>query len=90
MVAAVSTFSMVLTSCEKDDPNPTSVDEPTTVTSYDNGLFITCEGPFNSGAGTGTVSFFNRSSNTVSNDVYNAVNFVPLGNTVQSMEVYNG
>lgn len=82
MLALTFTF----TSCEKDDPEPpiTTLIPP----SYTNGVFITNEGPF--GSGSGTVSFYSRSNATVSNDIFDAVNLYPLGNIVQSMEIFNG
>jgi hypothetical protein len=52
---------------------------------YSSGIFITNEGPF--GAGTGTVSFLDRTKKTVSEDIFQVVNNRPLGNVVQSMEV---
>lgn len=79
-------LSLAITSCKKNDPTP--VPETPTAAAYDNGIFITNEGPF--GSGTGTVSFFSRSSNIVTNDVFQSKNGYPLGNVVQSMEVYNG
>lgn len=78
------TLLSCLLSCKKD-PNPVST-ESSDRGIYSNGFFITCEGAF--GSSSGTVSFFNRSSKLVSQDV-NAVNLVPLGNIVQSMEIYN-
>jgi hypothetical protein len=71
--------------CKKEEPNPVSTTTPKGA--YDNGVFITCEGAF--GSGTGTVSFFNRSNSTVSNDLHQSVNALPLGNIVQSMQVHN-
>lgn len=72
--------------CKKDDPQP---DAPTpTETTYNNGVFITNEGTF--GSGTGTVSFYSRSSSAVSNDIFESKNSYPLGNVVQSMEIFNG
>lgn len=82
MLALAFTF----TSCDKDDPEPpiTTLLPP----SYTNGVFITNEGPF--GAGSGTISFYSRGNATVSNDIFDAINLYPLGNIVQSMEVFNG
>ena len=79
-------LAITFTSCKKDDPEP----EPTpgsVVTSYNYGVFITNEGPF--GSGTGTISFYNPASGVVSNDIFEAKNGFPLGNIVQSMEIYN-
>lgn len=79
-------LAFTITSCDKDDPEP-----PITTlipVSYDNGVFITNEGTF--GAGSGTISFYSRSSGSVSNNIFDAINLYPLGNVVQSMEIHNG
>ncbi len=78
--------AVTLESCKKEEPNPTSTSGP--AGAYSNGVFISCEGAF--GSGTGTVSFFSRSTQTVSNDLNQAVNSLPLGNIVQSMQLHNG
>lgn len=79
-------LTLTVAGCKKDDPeSPITTLIPT---SYTNGVFITNEGPF--GSGTGTVSFYSRSSGAVSNNIFDAVNLYPLGNIVQSMEIYNG
>lgn len=82
MLAVAFTF----TSCEKDDPElPVTTLIPT---SYTNGIFITNEGTY--GAGSGTISFYSRSNGSVSNNIFDAVNLYPVGNVVQSMEIFNG
>lgn len=68
-------------SCKPDDD-----DQP--AGAYETGVFITNEGPF--GSGTGTVSFYNRTTGEVSNNIFEVVNNRPLGNVVQSIEVYEG
>jgi YVTN family beta-propeller protein len=70
-----------LSGCKPDDDNNTQGD-------YEAGVFITNEGPF--GTGTGTVSFYNRTSGEVSNNIFEVVNNRPLGNIVNSIEVHNG
>lgn len=84
----VFTTAIAFTGCKKDDPEPEPTNSTTAETTYNNGVFITNEGPF--GSGTGTISFYNRSSGAVSNDIFEAKNSYPLGNIVQSMEIYNG
>jgi YVTN family beta-propeller protein len=86
----LSAFAIAFTfsSCKKDDPDPEPVVGTTPGTSFDNGVFVTNEGPF--GTGTGTISFYSRSSGSVSNDIFESKNGYPLGNIVQSMEIYNG
>ncbi|MES2593343.1 MAG: DUF5074 domain-containing protein [Bacteroidota bacterium] len=84
----VSTFVLVLafTSCKKDDPETPAATTP--VAAYDNGVFITNEGPY--GTGTGTISFYGRSTSSVNEDIFQVKNNYPLGNVVQSMEIFNG
>ncbi|MFL5763161.1 MAG: DUF5074 domain-containing protein [Bacteroidia bacterium] len=81
-LAIVIAFS----SCKKDDPKPQTSGTPGA--SYASGVFITNEGPF--GSGTGTVSFYDRSTGVVSNDIFEAKNGYPLGNIVQSMQIHLG
>lgn len=80
-------LAITFTSCKKDDPEPEPTTPGSTTTTYNNGVFITNEGPF--GSGTGTISFYSRSSGSVSSDIFEAKNGYPLGNIVQSMEIYN-
>lgn len=54
---------------------------------FAHGVFISNEGSY--GSGTGTISFFDRTRNIVTNDIFEKVNNRPLGNIVQSMEVIN-
>ena len=78
-------LAISITSCKKDNPeSPTS---SSIAPSYNNGVFIINQGPFQTG--TGTVSFYSRSSSTVSNDIFQSKNSYPLGNVVQSMAIYN-
>lgn len=79
--------TIAITACKKDNPEPEPTPTPAE-TGYSNGVFITNEGPF--GTGTGTVSFYDRSAGTVSNDIFETKNAYPLGNLVQSLEVFNG
>jgi len=53
---------------------------------YQNGYFVTNEGPFNSG--TGTITFISDNG-TVKQNIYQTVNEEDLGNIVQSMTIYN-
>ncbi|NVO02354.1 MAG: hypothetical protein HXX09_06585 [Bacteroidetes bacterium] len=78
-------ISICFVSCKKDQP---LVPPTPSVDAYATGVFITNEGPFMNG--TGTVSFYNRSTGSVENDIFQTINNRPLGNIVQSIEVYNG
>ncbi len=55
---------------------------------YQTGVFVVNEGPFNSG--TGTISYYNRDSKVVTNDIFQLANQLPLGNIVQSINMFNG
>ena len=83
---SVLALTIAFTSCKKDDPE-TPAPTPLPVT-YDNGVFVTNEGPY--GNGTGTISFYSRNNSGVSNDIFQTKNSYPLGNLVQSMEIFNG
>lgn len=84
----VGTLALVIaiSACKKNDPKPGETTP--TATTYDNGVFITNEGPF--GSGTGTISYYSRSNSSVTNDLFQTKNGYALGNVVQSMEIYNG
>ena len=74
---------LAVTACKKDD-------EPFRVPDlkFSNGVFIINEGGFLDG--TGSISFYSKSSNTVEHDLFQKVNGVPLGNVAQSLTHYNG
>ena len=73
---------LFLTSC--DDDNEPNVDISA---KYENGFLIANEGPFQSGSGT--VSFFNYDSDSVTNNVFQTVNNRPLGNVLQSISLFD-
>lgn len=85
LLIAVSIAALTFSACKKDEPVPPSGGGGGTT--YNNGVFITNEGSF--GTGTGTVDFYNRSNGSVSSDIFQAKNGFPLGNIVQSMEIYD-
>ena len=69
--------------CQKDEPLP-----PEELPTYEDGIFITNEGPFQNGSGS--ISFYSRKTGEISNDIYqNANRGVQLGNIVQSMAIHN-
>jgi DNA-binding beta-propeller fold protein YncE len=80
-------FTLISNGCKKDNPTPEST-APAAAAAYETGVFISNEGPY--GSGTGTVSFYNRSTGAVTNDIFQKANGVPLGNIVQSVNIYNG
>ena len=69
--------------CEKTD----NTDED--IVTYDEGVLISNEGAFDGGAGTGSISFFNRAEASIENNVFETVNDRPLGNIVQSVSLHN-
>jgi YVTN family beta-propeller protein len=79
----ISVILFNLSSC-KEDP----VDPPTELPTYEDGIFVTNEGPFQNGSGS--LSFYSRKTGEISNDIFqNANNGVQLGNIVQSMTIHN-
>ena len=75
---AVLTFLIVFASCSEDD----SSTEP--LGDYENGYFVTNEGPFQNGSGSLT---FIGDDGSVSQQVFKTVNGEDLGNIVNSMYV---
>jgi YVTN family beta-propeller protein len=80
LIAFVVIAIFSLSSCKKDDDDK--------VGKYTKGVFVTNEGPFQTG--TGTVSFINRNAATIENEIFEVVNNRPLGNVVQSATFHNG
>ena len=78
--ALISAFLLSLISCSDDDTAvPFSGN-------YETGVFITNEGPFQSGSGT--VSYYNSEADTLENEVFQKVNAgQELGNILQSMTI---
>ena len=71
-------FILILISCSENG----SVDDPLSFGDYENGYFITNEGPFQNGSGSLT---FVDDDGTITQNVYKKVNGEDLGNIVQSM-----
>lgn len=84
---SVTALTLTFTSCKKDNPKSDPTIPPTS-SGYDNGVFIINQGAYT--GGTGTISYYNRSTGSISNDIFYAKNNFPLGNIAQSMELYNG
>lgn len=70
--------SVALSSCEPETDGPT-----VNVNSFTNGVFILNEGNFL--AGNASLSFFNKHNDSLSHDVFTAINELPLGDVAQSM-----
>ena len=75
----VAFLAIFLSSCSDDEPDPI---EPKG--DYENGYFVTNEGPFQNGSGT--ISFV-EDGGSVSQNVYKQVNNEDLGNIVNSMHI---
>jgi YVTN family beta-propeller protein len=80
--ASLLTLGFSLASCSSNNETPT----PTGA--YSSGVFILNEGKF--GSPTGSLSFYNRSTKTLTNDVFALENANrPLGDVFQSMTIAN-
>ena len=75
---------MMFSSCKKDQS--TENENPGNLP-YSSGVYITNEGIFQTGSGS--ISFFNRSTGSVTQNVFEKVNHRPLGNIVQSITFFN-
>ncbi|RPH34380.1 MAG: hypothetical protein EHM93_01015 [Bacteroidales bacterium] len=73
----ITTF--LFSSCEKDEK---------TIGKYENGAFITNEGAYNHT--NASVSYFDFSTNTVTNDIFASTNGRPIGDVLQSAYRANG
>ncbi len=84
---AIAIFFIIgisLLSCQKDEE--VTID-PSENQPYKSGVFVTNEGPFQTG--TGTVSYYNRDDGSVTHNIFFKKNNRPLGNIVQSMAIHN-
>ncbi|HNQ11812.1 MAG TPA: hypothetical protein PKH65_01135 [Bacteroidia bacterium] len=70
-------ITLTLSACKKEDAT-----EPIL---SDTGLFVVNEGSF--GSSNGELTFWNISKGTVSQNIFNGVNGIPLGDIVQSMTI---
>lgn len=68
--------------CDNDDDDDYDDDND-----FQKGVFISNEGPFQ--GGNGTLSFYNTSTNEVSNDIFLDENERPLGNVVNSVHLFD-
>ncbi len=80
---ALSTSSLLFTSCEKDEKVP-----ETQVSAGANNLFVANQGNFTKS--NASVSLINLDNSTVSSDVFLSANAKPLGDVAQSMALING
>ncbi|MFC2100680.1 YncE family protein [Bacteroidota bacterium] len=74
----------IISGCEK---NENSTNDNNGSILYETGVFVANEGLFPSGSGS--ISYFNRTTGSVVQDIFEKENNRPLGNIVQSMEVFN-
>lgn len=80
VLVAFSLFAILFTQSCSDDPEP--------IKPGADGFFIVNEGGF--GNGNTSVSFYDRATDQVTNDVFAAKNGRPLGDQAQSMTVFEG
>lgn len=72
-----SLLGLMLTSCDPDDETPFT---------YNSGVLVVNEGPFQTG--TGTITYFNQEKDTLLQDIFSITNGgASLGNIVQSLTV---
>jgi YVTN family beta-propeller protein len=76
---AIATILGACTQKKEESINP--------LMSIDHGVFIVNEGPY--GSGTGSISYFSKGLNSLTNDLFQTKNNYPLGNVVQSMNIIN-
>ena len=76
----VAFLAIFISSCSDDNSGPTEPDGP--LGDYENGYFVTNEGPFENGSGTIT---FVGDDGSISQNIYKTVNGEDLGNIVNSM-----
>lgn len=75
-------FGFALISCKKDKP------EPETIDGFDNGIVVLCEGLFQQN--NSSISWVNKTDESVSNGIFNAVNDRYLGDTGNDLLHYGG
>jgi len=80
LMAVILSFS----ACKKEKQ---IIDDDSDAAPYETGVFVINEGPFQTGSGT--VTFYDRSTKTVKQDIFETENSRPLGNVVQSITIYN-
>ena len=73
--------ALFLVSCSTDDPAPE-------IPTGSEGYFIVNEGGF--GNGNTSISFYDRETGEVSNNIFSIANGIPLGDQAQSMTVHDG
>ncbi|MCB0395157.1 MAG: hypothetical protein KDD36_00800 [Flavobacteriales bacterium] len=76
-------MSILAVGCKKKDDE--DKDDTVTPSAYTSGIFVVNEGLF--GSGSGTVSFYNRTTGDVTSKIFESKNGFPLGNIVQSVTV---
>ena len=81
----VIAFSALLSSCIKENPNGNS---STNVIASSGGVYVINEGNFL--YGNSSLSYFNPTKNSVSEDVFKPTNNRSLGDVAQSIYVFNG
>lgn len=76
-------IAITLASCEKEKSSGTD-----SIPYNEHGIFVVNEGAYQ--GNNGSVSYLQYTGRGVISDVFKAVNGVPIGDVVQSMNIYNG
>jgi YVTN family beta-propeller protein len=80
---ALLSMTTIFISCDKDEDEGTTIVTPSTT-----GVYVVNEGNF--GAGNSSISFLDLQSGTLTNNLFEATNGVPLGDVAQSMMIHQG
>jgi YVTN family beta-propeller protein len=80
-------LTTVVVSCKKDKPEE-STNNTAVPAEFANAVFVVNEGQFS--GGTGTITYYNKLSGAVNQNIFETKNGYPLGNIAQSMSIYNG
>jgi hypothetical protein len=85
-ICSLSALFILLSACSKDPVREVRIDEdPSTATTYENGIFIVNEGNYN--WGNASVTFLDNDQNIVVQDIFTKSNDRNLGDVAQSMTI---
>lgn len=79
---------LFLFSCKKKEVGPQRLDGKAYYKEPGSKIVIGCEGNF--GFGNASISLYNTETKTISNNVFNTQNNLPLGDVLQSSTLFNG
>jgi sugar lactone lactonase YvrE len=76
----------IITSCKKEKEEETTISAASD--GFMDGVLIANEGSY--GSGNGSISYYNTSENTITNNIFDDANNRPLGDVVQSVAKFDG